>query len=400
MNCRNRNGLFLRFTLCVVVISFSSFVFHHLYNNDTSSLKTMFVPQYVDASNKSTTVSTEGTTELKITVGTPNDLEDLMKRFQLAVGKKYAYMSTEWWGRFGNNLLTVLHGMEIARRSGRVFLFPIMNFQFVAFEHVLDFSGLKDLGYEFASVTPEFGMELRNLINSKNVTVVLNDQSSDFPLWTWSSAELFYKCIGSNAYQRMFEVIKPTAKYKNAIDRIWSEHLKLDGHKVLGVHLRRREGVCGDVGEMFAETSRKSIVQMCSLDWNVVNNISQSLTIGADRLFLASDRQNDDQDSSFWIHSEVVRIDWEDPLVKEIMNAHSLVDFIIDFLMLTKVDYFIGNPISSFSAIASMMRVASTKSNKEVLSWPLVDKKMTKDSFWECYKFEPWCAGEGSKPDC
>jgi hypothetical protein len=283
-------------------------------------------------------------------------ISEVLENFDLPLDDLYAFMPPRWLGRFGNNVISFLNGLHLAKESNRTFLYPRQTEQLISLSDVFDLSGLKKLGYRFREMDVRFASEVQAWKKCDNHKESLDENSEQ--LLEWSAAYLFYNCEARCSYKRMFKAIPPSGKYKKAILDLRKSHLNFSAaDSVLGVHVRRHDN--------------ENCNSLCGIDWNMLQNITSSIPeFRKEKIFIASDSQNKDLDATFWKHQEVKKMNWQDPYVRSLIEKENLEPFVVDFWMLTTMDYFIGNQISTFALLVSMARVSSTGLNRDELRWP------------------------------
>jgi hypothetical protein len=215
--------------------------------------------------------------------------------------------------------------------------------------------------------------------------------------------EAFRMCMDPELEKHFYAFLEPRNSYRQAANKIANSVLSISKHedpRIVGVHVRNFEGDCIDRAQSIHSTkSAPSIVNMCNAGWPLVQNVMQAFRLEENRavLYISSDGQRPDILRTY-------QQDSNSPLVKfsDDFNTPNLFKPAVDMLVLMQSVIFIGTSQSTFSTNIANWRSSevSGKMGWNILSWPMLERDTSFDSYWKCHHSNYWCETADEKLNC
>lgn len=177
------------------------------------------------------------------------------------------------------------------------------------------------------------------------------------------------RSVAENA--ALYGLLRPSAKVQSIVDPVLN--ISLGGCPFFGVHLRNRENTCNwsiqwtneFLGRPFVtDKEAKQLLKQCNMQVGDVNSFFQSYgaRMGAVPGFIASDGQNPSLVSSLLSYGKFVRHRISPSSADGLSRIASLLEVVVDAIVLSRAVVFYGNQLSSMSQSVCFMRLGQGES--------------------------------------
>lgn len=245
---------------------------------------------------------------------------------------------TSWYGRFSNNLYSVISALMLSNELNRTLLLED-NVHDYPFRDMFDVSGFAPLG---------FNIEFTSSGNPKSTNRVLKVEGKD----------LFYQCFNdTTSIIRLWKALKPSRKYHGIVSSV-QEYFSIESGEYIGVHLRSLEKECHVRGHRVEDIL--GVEEMCEITPKLVSSIAAAYNLSNLPVYVASDGQRPDLEKAFEESGAY--------FIKEMsMDSDTFVPG-VDHFMLSESKLLIGTLLSTFSSTSALSN--QVPGSAYVLAWP------------------------------
>lgn len=322
-----------------------------------------------------------------------------LTRDPLPLSEKYIVVSG-WFGRFANNINMIRNALEIAKDINRTLIVAASSYQNVKFWDIFDFEHLmKEMEYKIVFRKDLNKTALKEMPKCEDIRdhqeFIERYQDSSDSVLVLHSYTPYYKCTGHERLVKFYQSLKPSQKYSEKLKQMKESLFGSATTNYVAVHLRKMESVCyNHARKHFLPNFQENLQAMCNITYGLVSSaiskIYPELISKSFPIYVASDLQDPDRDADFKKNGAIFYDFKKDPTIGE-KGSSLYFGPALDFFLLIDSDTLIGNSMSSFSSIASAIRVSQKNQNHEILSWPLIFSSNSVEDFWKCSRFEFWC---------